>query len=491
MAGEPASSTFRVEVGGASLPVTRYEDLDCVHFPFTGPAEVVIARLDGQPVGAHRIRPERLGYRGTVAGAALSFQLDRPRTLIVNIDKLRKLLLIAEPPASGKPQAGTPGVVDLLSLGADPTGVSDNTATIQKAIDALPKGGTLYVPPGRYLTGSLQLKSDMTLYLDQGAMLKGSADPDLHRMQKSYLYFLRGEDLVNVRIAGPGIIDANGGAIRKAWEAKLGQRKVPGRAVLFVKVRGLEIRDVTIRDSYSWNVHIVESDRVVIDNVKVLSNLAHGNGDGLDIDGCVDVKIANCFLYCEDDAISPKASWSNRTPENYRVRDCVLWSQNATAIRLGDETNAPAFRDMTFENIDCLRAQTMLRIYNYDGADLHHIVFRNFWLEEYSLDVQDLGYEESPGTNPANEGTTSLLHIYVKKRSEKSKLGAVHDVLLENIHSQSLAKSRLSGTPREDGTKGIRKVTFKEFWEGERSLRSLEEIRVKLGDDSAEIGVTE
>ena len=50
-ADDPASTTFRVEVGGAALPVTRYEDLDCVHFPFTGPVEVAITRLDGQPIG--------------------------------------------------------------------------------------------------------------------------------------------------------------------------------------------------------------------------------------------------------------------------------------------------------------------------------------------------------------------------------------------------------------------------------------------------------
>jgi len=199
--------------------------------------------------GEHRIRPERLGFQALVTGAKLTFSLDQPRTLVVNIDRLRKLVLIAEPPPSRLPQTWAPGVVDLSNYGVDRSGAADNTPQMQKAINELPEDGVLDVPPGRYLTGSLELESDMTLYLAYGAVLKGSPDPELHRMQKSYLYFLKGEDLSNVRIAGPGTIDANGGATRRAWQAKLGQRKVPGRVLLFQRVRGLELRDVTIRDS--------------------------------------------------------------------------------------------------------------------------------------------------------------------------------------------------------------------------------------------------
>jgi polygalacturonase len=277
--------------------------------------------------------------------------------------------------------------------------------------------------------------------------------------------------------------------VRTAWQTKLKQTKVPGRALLLQRIRNLELRDVTVRDSYSWNVHLVECDHARVDNVKVLSNVTHSNGDGFDIDGCVDVEMSNCFVYAEDDAISPKASWSHRTPEKYRIRDCILWSQNATGIRLGDETDAPEFRDMVFENIDILRANSMLRIYNYDGGDLHGIVFRNLWLEEYSADVQELGYEETARTKPAHEGVTSLLHIYVRQRTEKSNLGVVHDILLDGIHSRKLAKTRLTGTARDDGRKSIRDIRFRDCWEGDRALPTLEALRVKVGEDAAEVSV--
>jgi len=488
-AGDLPSTTFTVEAGGKPVPVIRYEDIDVAHFPFTGPGPmpVRITRLDGQAVGEHRIRPERLGYRGQAAGAELRLDLDRPRQLFVNVDRLRKLLILAERPGAG-PAEGE-GVVNAITAGADPTGNSDSTAALQKAIQDLPAGGTLYLPPGCYRSGSLELKSEMTLYLDFGAMLKGSSDPEAHRMQNSYLYFLRGQDLHNVRIAGPGIIDANGDAVRTAWQKKLNRTKVAGRALLLMRVRGLELRDVTVRDSYSWNVHLVECDKVVCDNMKVLSNMTHSNGDGLDIDGCIDVRVENSLFYAEDDAISPKSSCSHRTPERYTVRDCLLWSQNATGIRLGDETDSPEFRDMTFDGIDILRANTMLRIYNYDGADLHGIVFRDLWLEEYSMDVQGKGYEETARTKPADEGVTSLLHIYIKKRNEHSKLGLVRDVTLEKIHSARLMKSRLTDALRPDGTASIRNVTFRDCDEQGRPLRTLEEMRVKCGPGSEAVRV--
>jgi len=479
--GEPLSTAFRLEVGGKAVPLHRYEDIDYAHFPFQGATTIRITRLDGTGIAAHRIRPERLGYQGEAKGAALTFQLDQPRKLVVNIDRLRKVVIMAEAPQD------PPLAVELTGL--DGTGQQDNTARIQKAIDELPKNGVLRIPPGRYQTGSLRLKSDMTLYLDHGAILKGSSNPELHTMRGTYLYFLLGENLSNVTLAGPGTIDANGGATRAAWEKKLGQEKVPGRALLFLDSKNVQVRDVTIRDSYSWNVHVVECDDVVIDNVKVLSNLTHGNGDGLDLDGCVNVKVSDCFLYCEDDAISPKASWSHRTPENYQVRDCILWSQCATGIRLGDETDSPAFRDMSFENIDILRANTMLRIYNYDGAELHGIRFRNLWLEEYSMHVQDQGYEETARHRPAHEGVTSLLHVYIRKRGEKSRLGTVRDVRLKNVHSQKLVKSRLSGEARPDGTKGIRQIVFKGFTENGQPLDTLQALQVKLGEDSEGVSV--
>jgi len=483
-AADLPSTTFAVEAGGKPVPVIRYEDIDVAHFPFagSGPMPVRITRLDGVSVGEHRIRPERLGYRGQATGAELKFDLDRPQTLFVNVDRLRKLLILAERPGAGPPNG--PAVVNAITVGADPTGNSDSTAALEKAIQDLPAGGTLYLPPGCYRSGSLELKSDMTLYLEFGATLKGSSDPEAHRMQNSYLYFLRGQDLHNVRIAGPGIIDANGDAVRTAWQKKLNRTKVAGRALLLMRVRGLELRDVTVRDSYSWNVHLVECDKVVCDNMKVLSNMTHSNGDGLDIDGCVDVRVENSLFYAEDDAISPKSSWSHRTPERYLVRNCVLWSQNATGIRLGDEADSPEFRDMTFEGIDILRANTMLRIYNYDGADLHGIVFRDLWLEEYSMEVQGKGYEETARTKSADDGVTSLLHVYVKKRNDRSKLGVVRDVTLERIHSARLMKSRLTDTPRTDGKTSIQNITFRDCDEMGRVLRTLEEMRVKCGSGS-------
>lgn len=476
---EPISDTYAVHVDGNPVPVIRYEDIDYVQFPFTEPVDISITRLDGKPIESSRIRPERLGYEPVIKGSSMTFALDQPRKLFVNINLMRKVLILAEPVATDRPSPDSPGVVSVLEYQVDRNGRRDNTDLIQKTIDELPRNAMLYFPPGRYLTGSLHLKNDMTLYLDENAILKGNNNPDQHQFRGNYLYFLRGEDIENVKICGMGTIDANGDVIRNAWQERLSKRKVPGRAVLMVNVKGLVVQGVTVRDSYSWNVHVVESDNVRFDNVKVLSSLTHSNGDGLDLDGCVNVLVDDCLLYCEDDAITPKAAWSNRSPENYLVRNCILWSQRATGIRLGAETHSPAFRNMVFENIDFLRANTMIRIYNYDGADIHNIVFRNLWIEEYTMFVQDEGYVETNRVeSSAHPGITYMFYVYMHKRRDNSKVGPVHDVLVENVHSQRIARSKLYGLPLANGDKSIWDITFRNLYENGEPIPTAEQARI-------------
>ena len=480
--GDPVSDTFAVDVDGKPMPAIHYEDIAYVHFPLDASAEIRITRLDGKAIGDHRIRPERMGYTGKAEGSTLTFTLDRPRHLVVNVDLLPKLFILADPPVDDRPDVKAAGVVDIRDYDIDATGERSNTAMLQKAIDELPAGGTLYFPPGRYLTGSLKLKSHMTLYVDRGAIIKGNSIPDEHRFAGGYyLHFLYGADLVNVSIRGQGTIDANGGEIRNAWQQKLEKRKVPGRVLRVENIDNLEIRGVTFRDSYSWNVHLISCDNVIIDNVKVLSSMSHSNGDGLDLDGCVNVLVKDCFLYCYDDAISPKAtSASGRTPQNFTVRNCVLWSQMATGIRLGSETHAPAFRNMVFENIDFLRANTMIRVFNFDGADIHDIVFRNLWIEEYTLFVKDAGFAEMHSDRDTNPGQTYLFQTYMKRRKPDSPVGRIRDILVENVRSQRHVKSRLDGLPGPDGGATVYEVIFKNLREGDEPICDLEKAKIRV-----------
>ncbi|MAX23760.1 MAG: hypothetical protein CMJ19_04575 [Phycisphaeraceae bacterium] len=461
------STRYAVTVDGKPVTVYSYEDMDYITFPWQGKAKINVTRLDAKPITETRIRPVRLGITSQIKQANLSFEMDAPRHLVINIDLMRKLVIVPQLPDPDFPDLNNKSVINVKNIGADSTGKRDNTQLLQQAIDGLPTGGTLYFPAGHYRTGSLELKSDMTLYVDRHTLIKGSDNFKLHKFRGSYLYFIRAENQQNIRILGHGMIDANGGPIRRAWEVEKAKRKVAGRCFLTVNVKNLTIKNTTFRESYSWNMHFVATDNLHLDRIKVFSSMTNSNGDGLDIDGCHDVLVENCLIFAEDDAITPKGAWlkdQRRDARNFVIRDCVLWSQMATGIRLGAETHSAEFANMTFENIDFLRANTMIRIYNYDGADIHDIVFKNLWVEEYTLYVQDLGFDEIERVKKKrDQGQTYFFYVYYRKRTPESQVGLVRDVLIENIHADRVVKSKLFGMDRPDGQKSVSNITFKNY----------------------------
>lgn len=488
--GEALSSIFAITAGGKPLTVHSYEDMDYVTLPWAGPTPITITRLDTQAITEARIRPVRLGIPGKVTQSTVSFQLDQPYHLVISIDKLRKLVIVPQLPDPDRPDLSKADVINVRDLGVDPTGKTDNTAILQKAIDDLPTGGTLYFPAGLYRTGSLDLKSDMTLYVDDRALIKGSDDFKQHKFRKSYLYFIKAENAQNIRILGHGMIDANGGPIRRAWQVEKEKRKVAGRCFLSVDVKNLTMKNITFRESYSWNVHFVTTDNLHVDRVKVFSSMTNSNGDGLDIDGCDGVLVENCLILAEDDAITPKAAWTEKSPKNFVVRDCVLWSQAATGIRLGSEARSPEYANMLFENIDFLRANTMIRIYNYDGADMHDIIFRNMWVEEYTLHAQDLGFDEIDRLKKKrDEGQTYFFYIYMAQDKPETRIGIVRDVLIENIHADRVVKSRLFGLERPDGTKAVRNITFKNYQVNGQCMTDPKALKISVQGNSEDAKV--
>ena len=484
---DPRSETFSVTAAGSPVPVIRYADVDYVHFACSRPTELVIRRLDGQSTRVCRVRPEHLGIRSVCDGSVVRVTVSPGQQLVVNVDYLRKLFVFAEKP---EPQRGTgkpTAVVNAVARGADPTGKTDSTKAIQRAIDELPAGGVLSFPPGCYRSGSLDLKSNMTLHLEGGALLKGSDDHQRFKRYKnrSYLYFLLADGVENVHITGRGTIDANGFVVRAAWQKERGVRKQAGRALLGVNCRRIEIRDIILRDSFSWMLHLVECNDSELRNVKVLADTRNSNGDGLDIDACRRVNVIGCFLYAEDDAISVKAGWSESDPQDLVFRDCVLWSQNATGIRIGTETRSEAFQRLVFENLSILRSNTVVRIFCYDGANIDDVVFRNIHAEELSLHVP-AEYVEFRRISEVGKGVTYLLQFLVRKGKEK-KLGSIRNVVCENFDCLTAAGSKFKGYDAAPGTILIDKVTIRNFRIAGELIRAADAGRFSVNENVAHV----
>jgi polygalacturonase len=247
--------------------------------------------------------------------------------------------------------------INVLDYAAVPDGETLNTAILQKAIDdcSASGGGEVIFPPGRYLTGSLILKSGVLLNLGQGATLLGSTNIDDYQSIKPNFVALRthqetkqllfAEGQTNIGIIGRGTIDGQGRAfIRDGNDEGI---KRP-HCIQFIDCKNIRIEDVFMTNSGAWMQHYLACDNVQIRGIRVYNHCNYNN-DGIDIDGCHDVVIADCIVDSDDDGICIKST-SPRSSRNVTITNCVIHS-HCNSLKLGTESTGG------FENIrisDCV-----------------------------------------------------------------------------------------------------------------------------------------
>lgn len=222
-------------------------------------------------------------------------------------------------------------VFNILDYGAKSDTVTINTKAIQAAINACTPGGTVYIPRGTFVSGALFLKSDMTLLIAPGAVLKGSVNPDdylpmiLNRFEgwemKTYASLLNagslqrtgGYTVRHLRITGGGTILGGGKRLGDAMVRAHGLRS-RGRLICLMTAEDVDISDLSIQDPPSWTIHYIYSHNVTCHDLHITS-YAH-NGDGMDPDSSTDCYIFNCTFSTSDDCIAIK---SGKNPEGYYI----------------------------------------------------------------------------------------------------------------------------------------------------------------------------
>ncbi|MCU0916194.1 MAG: glycoside hydrolase family 28 protein [Planctomycetes bacterium] len=237
--------------------------------------------------------------------------------------------------------SGAQVLYDIRDFGAQPDGQTLGTQAIQAAIDkcAAAGGGTVYLPPGRFLSGTIYLKSDVTLHLDTGCTLLGSQNlkdypptvPAFRSYTDNYTdkSLIYGEKLERIAITGRGVIDGQGAAFE-------GPYKVRPYMIRIIECRDVAVEGVTIKDSPMWVQHYLACDDVRISGITVRSHVNHNN-DGIDIDSCHRVTITGCNIDSGDDAIVLK-SCSARVCKDVAVSGCVVRS-TCNALKMGTESN--------------------------------------------------------------------------------------------------------------------------------------------------------
>jgi Glycosyl hydrolases family 28 len=242
---------------------------------------------------------------------------------------------------------------DVRGFGAKGDGTAKDTAAIQKAIDAAEAagGGIVTVPAGRYLSGTVHLKSNVTLDLSPGAVILASPDngdfdpyetlPFQSVSDKETTYFhyalLSAEGVHDIAITGQGVVDGN-------------RTKRGGPKTIAIKLcERVTIRGITVRNSPNYSISFWGTDYINVEGVTVLN----GYADGIDPDSCRYVRISNCYVDCWDDAICPKASPSmgmdkRRAAENLTVSNCVLRT-SCSNFKFGTESSGD-FKNVAFTN---------------------------------------------------------------------------------------------------------------------------------------------
>jgi hypothetical protein len=337
----------------------------------------------------------------------------------------------------------------------------DNTEAIQNAIDAAHNagGGKVIVPPGKYYTGTIIIKSNIELNLSIGAELAGITDtlayPVIHansfpsvidaECERSLLF---AELADNIKITGSGVINGNG-MLPPFVDAS---SRIRPFGVRLVSCTNVVLEDISLTFSGFWMQHILNCTDVRIENIKIF-NHGNSNNDGINIDCSKNVVVTGCWVDSSDDGIAIKSTGEGFT-ENVLVEDCTL-ATLSRGVKIGTES-VGGFRNVVIRNCDfdasilsnpiVLPGRIGISMSSVDGAEIDGFLYENLTFRGYEqpflLRLGDRG--RRPSVNSPIKGTGTFANVIIKNiivradRNMPSIISGVPGYYIENVHLEDV-----------------------------------------------------
>ncbi len=324
-------------------------------------------------------------------------------------------------------------------FGIKSNGTTLNTNSIQRAIDFIHEkgGGRLVFYVGRYLTGTIQLKSNVTIHLEEGAILLGSPNIYDYNITQTFPALITAYKADNIAITGKGVVDGQGrevaynlleqvqkGLLKDALMYDRPAQRRP-KAIYFRECKKVDITGIMVKNASEWVVVADQCEQVKIDKI-IVDSKAFWNNDGIDIVDCKNVLISNCYIDSSDDAICFKSHDATKLCENVEVRNCTARS-SANGIKFGTLSSGgyKNFKIVNNKIFDTYRSA--ITIATPDGGVVENILVDSL----YAIN------------------TGNAIYLRIGARWNKGRTGSMKNITIRNMHCEIAAGKADAGREYE------------------------------------------